>query len=170
MTSQPPPVELIEDAAAVLAMRGYLDPDEDEIPPDVARELAELATEGVCGTCLGRDLLPDALADHFLVRKQEEWERGVPVWECDCGAPYKVIPDNAFQGGDELYEAREDDLFGDLAGRIRRDRKGRIKHSDTCGKCGASFAETMTRQTRSPAQLAPPEKTVTVKPVQEGLF
>ena len=45
-------MELIEDAATDLEMRGYLDPEEEEIPPHVATLLLELYLAGACGLCL----------------------------------------------------------------------------------------------------------------------
>ena len=63
-------MEMIEDAAAVLCMRGYLDPEGDEIPPEIVADLLDLYLAGQCGLCPGWPS-PDNLAEHLLARKQE---------------------------------------------------------------------------------------------------
>jgi hypothetical protein len=137
-------LDIIEDAAWVLsAHHDYLDPDDDEIPDDVFRELAELWRAGPCGICPGWGN-PGALADHFLARKQEEWERSVPSWACDCGALYKRITEWQTQ---HFYKTTGDyGLLGDLAGTVRRNAKGQVKQSGACPACGRKFADTIARQ------------------------
>lgn len=141
MTDQPP-MALIEDAANILCWRGYLDPEDDEIPAEVVAELTELAKEGPCAFCPA-PLRPDALADHWVARKQEEYERSLPTWTCDCGAVFKLLSEWGNQQA--FYEARDDGLLGDRVGFIRHDGKRRVKHSDACPDCGRSFAVTIAR-------------------------
>ncbi len=172
---------LAEDAAIVLQWRGYLDPDEDEIPAEVAAELAETAREGTCRLCLVPVLTADALADHYLGRKQEEYERSLPVWACGCGAAYKKLA--TWGQNEDLYRAVDDSahgplcaaaeppgladcphpscasilfgggsLLGERAGEIRRNAGGQVAHSDSCPACGTPFAAvTASRSRRKPS-------------------
>jgi hypothetical protein len=136
-------VDLIEDAANILCWRGYLDPEGDEIPADVVDELAQLWHEGPCETCPAWGTA-DALADHFLARKQHEYERSLPTWACDCGTVYKILTE--WGNGQEFYAINGDGLLGDRAGFIKRDSKGKVKHSATCPNCGRSFGDTIARR------------------------
>lgn len=134
--------EWVEDAACVLTVRDdYLDPDAEDYPADVLAELAELAKAGPCEIC-PRWPNPDALADHFITRKRNEWIRSLPIWTCYCGRPYKRITD---WGTTCYYPALADGLLGDCAGKSHVTPKGKVKQSDAC-PCGRSFAETVTRQ------------------------
>jgi hypothetical protein len=148
----PPPLDLIESAADVLCWRDYLDPDEDEIPVEVIEELTRLWHEGPCDACPGWGSA-DALADHFLGRKQQEYERSLPSWQCDCGAVYKTL--TGWMNAEGFYATTDDGMFGDLVGIVKRDSKGRVKHSDTCPGCGQPFAETIAP--RSDAQRSDPQ-------------
>jgi hypothetical protein len=160
---------LAEDAANILEWRGYLGPDEDEIPAEVAAGLAEMAREGTCRLCLAPVLTADALADHYLGRKQEEYERSLPVWTCGCGAAYKKVA--TWGSNEDLYQAVDGSvhgplcaeaeppgladcphrscasilfgggsLLGDRAGEIRRNAKGQVTQSGACPACGTPFA------------------------------
>ena len=153
--------ELSEAAADVLAWRGYFDLD--DIPGDLVAELAEIASTGRCDSCPG-PMCPDNLADHWLNRKQQEWERTIPTWTYDCGQVYKVLP------GDEFYEAAEGGLLGDPAGCIAVDSKGRVKHSDACRGCGAKFARTVALQTGRLTEAAPPKRQGGAPECQQTLF
>jgi hypothetical protein len=165
--------ELIESAARVLCCRGYLDPhDVGEWPDELADELNALAELGCCPSC-PVPLTPDALADHWLARKEDEYYRALPTWTCDCGAVYKLLAD--WGGHSEFYKlgddaalgplcagaARPDSdedcahdscgdiLFGtgcspgDLVGTIRKLANGRVTHSDACPACACLFADVM---------------------------
>jgi len=134
-------MEMIEDAADVLCMRGYLDPEGDEIPPEIVADLLDLYLAGQCGLCPGWPS-PDNLAEHLLARKQEEWERfGIAPWWCDCGAIYKPLTEF---GATTYYATTDPDgLLGDPAGVIKRNAKGQVKHSDRCPACARRFADTV---------------------------
>jgi hypothetical protein len=135
--------EWLEDAAHVLTIRyDYLDPDAEEYPPSVLAKLAELAEAGPCEDCPGWPN-PDVLAQHFVTRKLQEWERSLPTWTCDCGAVYKPVTE---WGATRYWHARPDGLLGDVVGDVRTNSKGKVKHSGAC-PCGRSFAETVARQT-----------------------
>ncbi|WP_219505176.1 hypothetical protein [Nonomuraea ceibae] len=108
-------------------MRGYLDPDREEFPAWVLAELAELYHAGACEFCLG-PLTGSGLADHFLNRKQEEYERSIPVWACKCGWAFNVLPEPR---GEAYFAARADRLLGDLIGYIRLDPPGRRSSTPT---------------------------------------
>jgi hypothetical protein len=168
-----PDLALIEDAANILAWRGWWEPDGEDgyVPDDLVAELAEIAQRPcpVCITDEGFCRTPDEVADHFLARRQEEWERSWPVWTCDCGHAYKVLPE---MGREDFYEVADngfhgplclvaDDpcehescaeifhvgcLPGDRVGFIRRNSKGQVKHSDVCRGCGRAFATVMAAQ------------------------
>ena len=175
---------LIEAAANVLCWRGHLELDEDEeIPADMQADMIEIAVEGTCDRCLSPTLTPDALADHFLGRKKDEYDRSLPVWACECGAAYKVLP----PCGDfeDLFQLIDDDmrgplcaasepraraacphascrevlfggggLVGDRLGQIRRNAKGQVRHSDSCPGCGKLFAAIDPRyRTKEPAAV-----------------
>lgn len=133
----------VEDAAHYLAMRGYLDPDVEELPHWVLAELADLYQGGPCQSCPGT-LSGSNLADHFLNRKQEEYERSVPTWACGCGRTFKVL---AEPRSEAYFEARPDGLMGDLVGHVRLDSKRqKVKHSDACPGCKHRFADTVAEQ------------------------
>ncbi len=166
-------VWLIDEAAGVLAWRGHAEPGPGGWPPALLAELAELAADGPCNLCR-IPLAPDALADHWIAAKEDEYERSLPVWVCDCGAVYKVLTE---YDGEHFYAAGDDGprgplcqgitfpagaadcphdscpevLFdralGDQVGMIRRNRKGEVKHSDECPACGEKFADTVVRRT-----------------------
>ncbi len=165
-------VWVIEEAADVLAWRGYAEPGPDGWPPQLLAELAALVADGPGYLCPA-PLRPDDLADHWMAVKEDEYERSLPVWVCDCGAVYKVL---AEYDGEHFYAAGDDGprgplcegitfpagdadcphdscpevLFdralGDQAGVIRRNRKGEVRDSDKCRVCGEKFADTMVRQ------------------------
>lgn len=134
---------VMEDAANYLAMRGYLDPDAEEWPNWVLADLAGLYQAGPCQFC-SEPLNGSDLADHFLARKQEQWERSVPAWTCDCGRKFKVIPSGP---GEEYYEARGDGLMGGIVGCVKLDpKRQKVKHSDACPDCKRRFADTVADQ------------------------
>jgi hypothetical protein len=163
--------ELAEAAARVLCVQGYLDPhDVGEWPDELATELAELAAAGYCPPC-PVTLTPDALAGHWVARKEDEYERSLPTWTCDCGTVYKLVSE--WGGHQEFYQLGDDALpgppcagaarpdthhdcvhdtcgdilfgtgasLGDLAGTIRTLSNGRVRHSDACPACGRRFAD-----------------------------
>jgi hypothetical protein len=148
-----PPLELIEDAANVLCWRGHAEPGEDE-EWDLAflMELAEIARNpcSACRTPEGLCRTPDEVADHYLERRQQEWERSVPTWTCDCGRLFKVLPGAP---GDSFYDARDDGQLGDLAGYVRHDARGRVKHSDACPGCGRVLADTISARANPQQRL-----------------
>ena len=141
----------VERAANYLAMRGALDPDDEEWPDWALAELAAIVLEGPCGElCLVNDddglLNPSAAADHYEARRQHEWERAVPLWTCDCGQPYKVLP---APPGLAFYEARDDGLLGEPAGGVHLSADGRqVKKSAACRGCGRRLADTITGRLR----------------------
>jgi hypothetical protein len=135
---------LVADALHFLAMRGSIDPWPGEWPDGLVEELTALAAGGRCGAFDRPPALGgSALADHWEARRQREYERSVPTWECDCGRVYKVL---AAWREDQLWEAADDGLIGKLAGRVRRDGKGKVTRSGACPGCGHPFAGTMARQ------------------------
>ncbi len=142
-----PLADLIEDTAFVLTMRGWLDPDDNEIPDEVIHQLA--ARIAPCGGpgCVDPPG-PHEIADHWIRDRQEAWERSLPVWHCDCGAGYKIVPEF---GAHQFYDAADDGLLGDMVGKVRRNQHGRVTHSDSCRACGEPFAATQDRQA-SPQQ------------------
>jgi len=172
---------LTEDAANILEWRGHLDLDGEEIPDWVAAELADIAGEGTCRLCLAPVLTADALADHYLGRKQEKYERSLSVWTCGCGAAYKKLA--SWGANEDLYRAVDDSahgplcraaeppgiadcphgscasilfgggtLLGEPAGEIRRNAKGQVTHSDPCPACGMPFAAVTASRTRRKAR------------------
>jgi hypothetical protein len=132
--------QLIEEAANRLCWRGYIESDDDdEIDQQTIEELTALVREGnlCCAT-------PDCLADHWLARQQETYERSLPTWTCDCGTAYKLLP---VSGGEEQFFGTADNgLLGDLIGTIHRDAKGGVKRSGACRDCGRRFADTIARR------------------------
>jgi hypothetical protein len=133
--------QLIEDAVKVLCGWEYVEPDDDdEADRGVIEELTDLAREGnlCCAT-------PECLADHWLARQQEAYERSLPIWTCDCEAVYKVLP--ARGGEEQFFRAEDDGMLGDFIDTIRRDAKGRVKQSGACLDCGRRFADTIAQQT-----------------------
>jgi len=134
--------ELAGAAARILACRGYVDPhDVGEWPNELAGELAALAELGCCPWCPGWcpscpvTLTPDALADHWVADKEDEYERSLPAWRCDCGAVYKVLSE--WEGHTAsysvFYHLGDDALAGPLcAGAARPDSDEDCVH-DSCG-------------------------------------
>jgi hypothetical protein len=132
-------MELIEDAAADLEMRGYLDPDEEEIPTEIVAVLLELYLAGECNLCPGWPG-PSNLAEHLIARWQIEYEQSLTVWPCACGARYKLLTE--YDGPEQYYQVADDETLGGLAGVVKRNSKGKVKHSDVCPACGREFAQT----------------------------
>ena len=124
--------QLAEAAARILACRGYVDPhDVGEWPDELAGELAAaLAEVGSCRSC-PVPLTADALADHWLARKEDQYERSLPIWMCDCGAAYKLVSE--WSGHSEFYKLGDDALLGPLCtGAARPDGDEDCAH-DSCG-------------------------------------
>jgi hypothetical protein len=145
------PLGIVAEAAAnYLAMRGWLDPDAGEWPDGLLAELAGIAQGNPCGdTCFTTPdgyLNPSVVADHFTQRRQEEWERSLPVWTCACGQDFKMLADQGLGPSESFYEAAADGLLGDHAGGVRRNAKGRVTHSGACPGCGRRFADALARQ------------------------
>ncbi|MGH3281925.1 MAG: hypothetical protein ACRDNW_22705, partial [Trebonia sp.] len=150
---------LVEDAARYLAMRGYLDPDADGgVPAWVLAELAEIAHEKPCGgpgcsVTADGFLSPSPAADHFLQRRQQEWERWLPRWACTCGRTFKVCPEPP---GTAFYAITPDGMLGDLAGHVTPDARRRtVKHSGACPGCGRPFADTIAGRPVAPRAVEP---------------
>lgn len=133
---------LIEDAANVLCWKGWWEPDADDIiPAEMVMELS--ATAAGCALCQVR---PDGLADHYLDDKRVEWEQAQPVWVCDCGAGYKLIP--AYGTANDVFRVGENGVLGDLVGSFKlANPKSKSKTPGlACPGCGAGFADTITRR------------------------
>jgi hypothetical protein len=95
-------------------------------------------------------------------RRQEEWERWLPVWACACGMAFKV---NRVAPGVAFYEADADGLMGDLAGYVTADARGNVKDSCARPGCGRLFADTIagrlvTPRARKPEPPAEPPPTL----------
>jgi len=134
-------------AADHLAMRHsfLLAPDDDEWPYWVFAELAAMWLRGPCDRCISRTLWNwKELAHHFMGSKEEEYDRALPTWSCECGAPFKLM--HNFGDVWEFCQQTEDGLPGDQDGAIALDSKGRVKRSDACPICRRSFADTITRR------------------------
>jgi hypothetical protein len=150
---EPPLIDLIENAADYLCARGYIDPEDEFIPDSVVADLTRLWLAGSCGRyCPWRSIQARAsvIADHWVAEKQEEYERSVPTWTCDCGATYKVLPDFSAEA---FWTLSHDGLLGEHVGGVKRDRKGHVKGSAKCPACGVAFAETIDRQTNPQQRL-----------------
>lgn len=129
-------------------MNGCIDPDLAEWPDELLGQLATLAVAGRCDPVLcPRRVTGSVLADHWMTRRQEEWERSLPVWTCDCGRGFKVVHADHLAGGDLYHDALPDGLLGEQVGSVRSNSKGKVTHSDACPGCGVSFAVTIARQT-----------------------
>lgn len=162
MTTTPPvitvPMELIEDAANILAWRGYWEPDDDDadVPASMVAELTEIA-QTPCGVCTTEDGMcrgPDYIADHYQGRRQDEYERSIPVWTCTCGQPLKVIASQL--GIESFFLVVDDGLVGEHVGDVKRDSQDRIKKLDECPACpgcGNNIARTITDQANPQAAL-----------------
>jgi hypothetical protein len=139
--AHPTVLDIIDDAATILEWHGYLDPEADELDGEDIAELLDIYRAGPCEhLCLWFDL-PQAIADHWITRRQHEYERAAPVWECACGARYKCP---AWWGNpEEFYDITADGLVGDRAGAVKRNSKGKATHSDCCPACGRRFADTI---------------------------
>jgi hypothetical protein len=135
-------VILIDDTAWNLSCQD-LDPELEEWPDGMIAELAALITAGPCGQWRGWPG-PDILADHWRARRQDEWEQSIPVWECNCGASYKIIAE--YGGAEYFHLPLPDGLVGERAGEVRRNAKGTVNHSDACPRCGAKFTDTIAGQ------------------------
>ena len=71
-------LDIVEDAASILCWRGYLDPEADELPAADIAELLDIYRAGPCERfCVWFDL-PQAIADHWVARRQHEYERAAP--------------------------------------------------------------------------------------------
>jgi hypothetical protein len=132
------------DGADDLAARGYLfDPDP---PHEWAQDPGEAFTElaGLVAGCRLCRVGPSALGDHWLNVQGGKWERALPVWECSCGAAYKLLGE--LEHSPEFHLVAADGLLGDRVGWIRHDSKGKVRHSDECPGCGVQFSVTITRR------------------------
>jgi hypothetical protein len=143
---------LVEEAAYVLACRGWwesADEDEDYIPDWLAEELTLIAG-WPCTVCADQHQVCRTgydVADHFLALRQETWERSWPAWTCTCGRVYKVLAGGNLT--EDFYEVADDSWFslpGDRIGGVRRNAKGKVKHSDRCPGCGMAFADVIAEQ------------------------
>jgi hypothetical protein len=136
---------VVTQAAKVLVMRGWLDPDSGGIPDWILADLARLAREPACGPlcqAAGEYRHPSSIADHFLDRRQADWDRAMPVWECDCGRRYKLAVEPP---GLAFYELAEDGRPGDPAGDVELDAAGRkVRNSGSCPACRRRYADTIT--------------------------
>lgn len=141
---------VVEDAVNYLVMRGWLEPEGDELPNWVLAELASLAMAGPCGSPACRVtsdglVYPSDAADHLRDRWTEEWERAVPTWTCACGREYKAM---AAPPGLAFWEPGEGGQLGKEAGHVELDAAGqRVKSSSACPRpCGRKFAVTIADQ------------------------
>jgi hypothetical protein len=126
------PLELVEDAANILAWQGYWEPhDEDVIPDEMAAELTAIAAG--CELCRAR-------AD--LNNQQVKYEMSLPVWVCDCDARFKIV--DGYQT--EVYRVGEDGTLGDLVGTFRAPKPRAKDPGLVCPGCMAGFAATMARR------------------------
>jgi len=117
---------------------------------------SRLSTRVLCGTGPAGYLYPSQVADHFMDRREADWERWLPAWACDCGRAFKVAPG---WPGTTFYEASPDGRAGSLAGHVTPDSSRRqVKHSGACPGCGRLFADTIARYpvTPRPSKPAPP--------------
>ena len=148
---------IVWDVLNYLARRGWLETD-DGIPDWLVADLAALAQEKPCGplcrtTTPDGFLYPSDVADHFMTRRQEDWERWLPVWACVCGRRYKVVPGYPRAA---FHVAAPDGLLGDLAGYVTPDAKRRaVKDSDACPGCGRLFADTIAGRPVTPLAKQP---------------
>ena len=134
-------LDIIYAAADIVAWHDYLDPEADELAAEDIAELLDIYLAGPCQhLCLWFDL-PQAIADHWIARRRNEYERAAPIWECACGAQYKC-PD-WWGNAEEFYHITVDGLVGDWAGAVKRNSKGKATHSDRCPTCGRRFADTI---------------------------
>lgn len=173
---------VVEDAVQYLAARGYLG---DEPPDWVLAELAALARGARCGKLCGVTpeglIRPSAVADHFMTRRRQQWERWLPVWACACGRTFKLHPGPP---GMAFYETRPDGLLGDRVGDITlapgpRQPKAlsisrgqgqmpeitrqlrpapplwTVKESDACPACMRLFADTIAGRPVTPRPARP---------------
>lgn len=131
---------LIDDSLHNLHMLGHLEVE--DLASPVCDDPLWYALGMLAGHCSGCRS-PDRLAYHWLELKRDEWERSIPVWRCDCGARYKVLPEWQTE---VFYVAGPDGLLEEPAGEIRRDGKGRVKRSDQCRRCGEELAAVIARQ------------------------
>jgi len=134
-------LDIIYAAADILSWHDYLDPEADELAAEDIAELLDIYLAGPCEhLCLWFDL-PQAIADHWIARRRDEYERAAPVWECACGARYKCP---AWWGNpEEFYHITADGLVGERAGTVKRTSKGKVKQSDCCPACDRRFADTI---------------------------
>lgn len=145
------PAELVEEAAYVLACRGWWEPaddDEDFIPGWLADELTLIAG-WPCTVCADQHQVCRTgydVADHFLAMRQDSWERSWPAWTCTCGRIYKVLGGQLSEDFYEVADASWFSLPGDRVGQIQRNAKGKVKHSDRCPGCGETFADVLAEQ------------------------
>jgi hypothetical protein len=135
-----PSPELIEEAARCLAFRGSWEPGDSDgfVDQDMVDELIAVALDPcpVCRTADGLCRNGSDLADHWEHRRQQAWERSLPVRACPCGRPFKVVPEF---GSETYFEACDDGLLGEAAGHVRR-AGGRVAYSDACPGCRRPFA------------------------------
>lgn len=135
--------ELIEAGARVLMFRGSWEPGDDDadVPEAMAAELADIAQQP-CEVCAENGLCRTGydVADHWHIRRREEYEWSLPVWVCACGHEFKII-DAATRRF--FFEIGEDGLLGDDTGYIEYQSKNQVKHSDVCTGCSRMFASTI---------------------------
>jgi hypothetical protein len=142
--AHPTVLDILEAAAGILSWNDWLDPEADELAEEDLAELLDIYRAGPCEhLCLWFDL-PQAIADHWIARRQRQYELAAPVWECACGVRYKCP---AWWGNaEEFYHITADGLVGDRAGAVKRNSKGKATHSDDCPACGRRFADTIADQ------------------------
>jgi hypothetical protein len=88
------------------------------------------------------------LASAYEVECQERWERGLPVWACDCGAEYKITPDpwGAAKRNDCFYRIASDGTLDKLVGSTRGRGVSVEARNTACPDCGREFVRTLARQ------------------------
>jgi hypothetical protein len=83
------------------------------------------------------------LAAVYEQERQEEWERTVPTWTCDCGSTFRVLPGGIpGRPDDRFHRIVQDGLLGQLVGTIRGTG---ISHNKVCPDCRREFAITVKR-------------------------
>jgi hypothetical protein len=138
-------------ALDVLTAKGWLEDDPD---PELLAALHRLyRTQPICQVEVRYtgELLHDMLAERpgvhlvgaFENERQEEWERTLPTWSCDCGHVFKVLPGGLpGKPDDRFYRLAADGLLGELVGTLRGTG---IARSKVCPECAREFAATIKR-------------------------
>ncbi|MGO9975786.1 MAG: hypothetical protein ACLP01_23880 [Solirubrobacteraceae bacterium] len=146
-------------ALDVLAAKGWLEDDPD---PELLAALHRLyRTQPICRVEVRYtgELMQDMLAERpgvylagaFENERQEEWERTLPTWSCDCGQVFKVLAGGLpGKPDDRFYRVLDNGLLGELAGTLRGTG---IARSKACPECARGFAATIKRHRPAAAAI-----------------